>query len=173
MNHKTFLRILHLLPLFIFSSLFLSCFHAGKLSDSSPITIGAIYNLHGSQAALDIPSSKGAILAIDEANRNGGILGRHVELILKDGKSNTNTVKKQTSELINENPAATAIIGLSDTDMVLAAAPVAAPVDAVSPLRYRTIVFYRSATVHHGDRYAGYSTVPCLHGFPEAALTFS
>ncbi len=126
MKHTTFLRVLYLLPLFIFAILFMSCFGAGKLNNSANVVIGALYNYTGTQSALDVPSSKGVLLAIEQANSNGGILGRHVELVLKKGNSKTETVKKQTADLIKETPAATAIIGLSDTDMVLAAAPVAA-----------------------------------------------
>ena len=126
MKHTTFLRVLHLLPLFIFVILFMSCFGAGKFNKSANVVIGAIYNFSGIQSALDVPSSKGVLLAIEQANSNGGILGRHVELILKKGDSKTDTIKKQTADLIKENPAAAAVIGLSDTDMVLAAAPVAA-----------------------------------------------
>jgi ABC-type branched-subunit amino acid transport system substrate-binding protein len=36
---------------------------------SLPVEIGAIYNLSGSQAELDILSSQGAILAVDQMNR--------------------------------------------------------------------------------------------------------
>jgi len=126
MKHTTFLRVLHLLPLFIFAILFMSCFGAGKLNKSANVVIGALYNFSGIQSALDVPSSKGVLLAIEQANSNGGILGRHVELILKKGNSKTDTVKKLTADLIKENPTAAALIGLSDTDMVLAAAPVAA-----------------------------------------------
>ena len=114
------------MPVFIFAILFMSCFGAGKLNNSANVVIGALYNYTGIQSALDVPSSKGVLLAIEQANSNGGILGRHVELILKKGNSKTGTVKKQTADLIKENPAAAAVIGLSDTDMVLAAAPVAA-----------------------------------------------
>jgi len=126
MKHTTFLRVFHILPVFIFAILFISCFGAGKLNNSANVVIGAIYNFSGMQSALDVPSSKGVFLAVEEANRDGGILGQQVELILKKGDSKTDTVKKLTADLIKENPAAAAVIGLSDTDMVLAAAPVAA-----------------------------------------------
>ena len=83
MKHTTFLRVLYLLPLFIFAILFMSCFGAGKSNNSANVVIGALYNFSGIQSALDVPSSKGVLLAIEQANSNGGILGRHVELVLK------------------------------------------------------------------------------------------
>ena len=89
-----------------------------------PIHIGAIYNLTGAQAPLDGPSLDGARLAVDRINTAGGLLGRRVELLERDGQTDPALVR-----LDAENLAAlkvTAMIGLSDTDQVLAAAPVAA-----------------------------------------------
>jgi len=89
-----------------------------------PIHIGAIYNLTGAQASLDGPSLDGARLAVDRINTAGGLLGRRVELLERDGQTDPALVR-----LGAENLAAlkvTAMIGLSDTDQVLAAAPVAA-----------------------------------------------
>lgn len=85
------------------------------------IKIGAIYNLVGSQSPLDLPSASGARLAVHEINKLGGINGKEIELIICDGKSDTADVGECAKALIAEN--VSAIIGLSDTDMVLAAGP--------------------------------------------------
>jgi branched-chain amino acid transport system substrate-binding protein len=92
----------------------------------APVVVGAIYNLTGAQSALDGPSAEGAQLAIDEANRNGGVLGRRVELALEDGQTDTMVIAAKTAELLQDYDSMPGLIGLSDTDMVLAAAPVAA-----------------------------------------------
>lgn len=92
----------------------------------APVVLGAIYNLFGSQADLDRPSSQGALLAVKEINAKGGLLGSPVLLLLRDGESKTALVAKKTSELLQHHPSLTALMGLSDTDMVLAAAPIAA-----------------------------------------------
>ena len=89
------------------------------------IKIGAIYNLEGSQMFLDFPSSEGAKLAVIELNESGGILGKKLELVLLDGKTDIPTIKATAKQLI-EKDKVSAIIGFSDTDMVLAAAPIAA-----------------------------------------------
>jgi len=86
------------------------------------VKIGAIYNLVGSQSPLDLPSARGARLAVDEINRLGGIDGKEIELIICDGKSDTAGVGECAKALIAEN--ISALIGLSDTDMVLAAGPI-------------------------------------------------
>lgn len=95
-------------------------------SEPPPVVLGALYNLSGSQAALDAPSSRGAQLAVDEANGKGGVLGREIRLVQVDGESRPELIKKRTADLLKRFPALTALMGFSDTDMVLAAAPLAA-----------------------------------------------
>ncbi|MCB1494794.1 MAG: ABC transporter substrate-binding protein [Bauldia sp.] len=90
------------------------------------VVLGAVYNLTGSQAGLDIPSSRGARLAADEANRKGGVLGRMVDLVVVDGETAPEVIVERTGALFDTHPMVTALLGLSDTDMLLAAAPVAA-----------------------------------------------
>jgi branched-chain amino acid transport system substrate-binding protein len=89
-----------------------------------PIHIGAIYNLTGSQATLDGPSLDGARLAVDRINAAGGLLGRRVELLERDGQTSPELVRYDAQNLVALKVAA--IVGLSDTDQVMAAAPVAA-----------------------------------------------
>jgi branched-chain amino acid transport system substrate-binding protein len=97
---------------------------AGAADDA--IVIGAVYNLHGFQANLDIPSAQGAQLAVDETNRDGGVLGRALKLAVADGISKPTVIEHKTFPLLKRYPEVPALMGLSDTDMVLAAAPVAA-----------------------------------------------
>src|SRR5262245_8671825 len=94
------------------------------------VKIGAIYNLSGAQAGLGRPSLRGAQLAVKQLNAAGGVLGRQVELIAYDGKTDPETVQQQTEKAITTEGLA-ALIGLSDTDMVLAAAPIAAKAQKV------------------------------------------
>ena len=93
--------------------------------------IGALYNLTGGQQDLDVPSSRGARLAVDEANRAGGVLGRPVQLILRDGQTKPKVIARETAKLFRQEPAVVGLIGFSDTDMVLAAAAIAAKHDRV------------------------------------------
>ena len=87
--------------------------------------IGVIYNLEGTQSSLDIPSAKGAELAVELINAQGGINGKKLNLILYDGKSYSGIIKEVTQKLIFDDKVPV-IIGFSDTDMVLASAPIAA-----------------------------------------------
>ena len=94
--------------------------------DTAMTSIGAIYNLTGDQRNLDIPSSQGAELAIDEIKAAGGILGHPAKLLLEDGKTDPKVIAQKTTALIADHPDMPVIVGMSDTDVVLAAARVAA-----------------------------------------------
>jgi branched-chain amino acid transport system substrate-binding protein len=89
---------------------------ATPIPDTGPIRIGALYNLVGSQALLDLPSAHGAQLAVEEINQTGGILGRTLELILYDGRTDPQSVAVAASRLLQQQPVA--VIGFSDTDQV-------------------------------------------------------
>lgn len=95
-------------------------------TEVAPVVVGALYNLTGFQSGLDVPSSQGARLAVTEINRSGGVLGRKLRLVLEDGESQPKVLRTKTATLLKRYPTMTAVMGLSDTDMVLGAAPVAA-----------------------------------------------
>ncbi len=99
-------------------------------ASTEPIRLGAIYNLEGSQASLDVPSANGAKLAIKEINASGGIRGRTAELVLYDGKSDRQTIEQAAHKLV-EKDKVPAIVGFSDSDMVLYAAPITAAAGSV------------------------------------------
>jgi branched-chain amino acid transport system substrate-binding protein len=98
----------------------------GMGAEERAITIGAMYNLTGGQHDLDIPSSEGARLAVAQANAGGGLLGRPVKLRLVDGETKPDIIAAEAARLFSDVPDIAGLIGFSDTDMVLAAAPIAA-----------------------------------------------
>jgi branched-chain amino acid transport system substrate-binding protein len=100
-------------------------------ADDRPVVIGAMYNLTGGQHDLDIPSSEGARLAVDQANAGKGILGRQVKMVLVDGETRPEVIERKARALFRDQPAIAGLIGFSDTDVVLAAATVAAEHDRV------------------------------------------
>lgn len=111
------------LPLFLCG---LGCRNQDQSGQPEPIVLGAVYNLTGSQSTLDVPSSQGAKLAIEQANAESGKNGNEWQLILKDGQTNPDVLRAKVTEMITEYPSTAAFLGLSDTDQVLAAAGVAA-----------------------------------------------
>ena len=102
-------------------ALFYSCNSNTSISDE-PMTIVSIYNLTGGQSALDIPSEQGARLAVEEINAAGGILGEQINFTVIDGQTNPTVISEEVTNILREKNSILAFTGLSDTDMLLAAA---------------------------------------------------
>lgn len=66
------------------------------------ILIGGALSLTGVQAPLDTPGFKGAQVAVKYLNDNGGLLGKPVEFVNIDGKSDPVTVGNVAVELIDK-----------------------------------------------------------------------
>ncbi len=97
---------------------------AAAAPSGDPIKIGAVYGLTGGMSSIDVPGSQGALLAAAEINANGGLLGRPVELIVEDGRTDVTATTNATRKLIDEDQAV-ALMGLNDTTFALAVGPIA------------------------------------------------
>jgi branched-chain amino acid transport system substrate-binding protein len=89
-----------------------------------PIVVGAIYNATGGMSSIDAPGLNGFQLAAKQINEAGGVLGRPVEVVAIDGKTDQTTVTNAVSEMI-EVHGATIIGGLNDSTFALAGGAVA------------------------------------------------
>ena len=89
---------------------------------AEPIRLGAIFNLSGPMSAIDTPGLDGAALAVDRINAAGGVLGRPIALVVRDGKSDTTAAAVAVRELV-EKEKVVAVLGLGDSTYVLACAP--------------------------------------------------
>lgn len=87
---------------------------AGNGGSEDTIIIGSALCQTGIQAPLDEPALRGAQLAVDVLNEQGGILGKKVELVAMDGKSDPVTAGNVAKQLIGDG--AVAIIAPSDFD---------------------------------------------------------
>jgi branched-chain amino acid transport system substrate-binding protein len=85
------------------------------VEEEGPITIGAVFNATGWMAAYDQPPRSAAMLAIDDINAQGGVLGRELELIELDGKTDPATVGNAARQLIEQG--ADVIIAPCDFDI--------------------------------------------------------
>lgn len=92
--------------------------------EGEPILIGTPYNLTGGYASVDQPASNGSQLAAEEINAAGGVLGRPIELIVYDGKSDVPTISAIAKKMVEEDNVI-AMVGLTDTSYMKAAGPVA------------------------------------------------
>ena len=79
-----------------------------------PIKIGAIFSVTGPAAFLGAPEEKTARMFIDKINGQGGLLGRKLELVLKDSGGDSAKAVSFAKQLIEEEKV-TAIIGPSQS----------------------------------------------------------
>jgi branched-chain amino acid transport system substrate-binding protein len=87
---------------------------AGGAASGDKIVIGGALCLTGIQAPLDEPAVRGAQLAVDYLNSKGGVLGKQLEFVNLDGKSDPVTVGNVAVQLLDQGAAA--IITPSDFD---------------------------------------------------------
>jgi branched-chain amino acid transport system substrate-binding protein len=79
-------------------------------ADSGPIKIGAILAVTGPAANLGLPEARTLEMLVEETNRAGGILGRQVQLIIKDSQGNAEKAISFAKQLTEEEEVL-AIIG--------------------------------------------------------------
>jgi branched-chain amino acid transport system substrate-binding protein len=65
-----------------------------------PIKVGMPIPLSGPPALFGDPASKGAQMYVDELNAKGGVLGRKIELIIRDSKADANEAVRVAREMI-------------------------------------------------------------------------
>jgi urea transport system substrate-binding protein len=72
------------------------------LKTEAPITVGILHSLTGTMAYSEGPVVDATLLAIDEINCRGGLLGRRVEAVVADGKSDASEFARRAESLITE-----------------------------------------------------------------------
>ncbi len=92
-------------------------------ADESPIRIGEYGAFTGKEAAFGVSARKGAILAFEEANAAGGVLGRKVELITEDNQSRPGESATIAKKFVSRDKVV-AVIGGNPSSNSLEAAPV-------------------------------------------------
>ncbi len=103
------------IALLIITSLLLSACAGAQKEAEKPILIGGALALTGINAYVDEPALRGIQLAVDELNAKGGILGRKVEFVNLDSKSDPVTSANVGAQLVERG--AVAIIPAADFDM--------------------------------------------------------
>ncbi|HMR68201.1 MAG TPA: ABC transporter substrate-binding protein, partial [Anaerolineae bacterium] len=89
---------------------------AAEAASGESIKIGAMYNVTGGMSSIDAPGLNGMKLAAEEINAAGGVLGRSLEVIAIDGKTDQTTVTNAVSEMIEVN-GVVAIGGVKDSSL--------------------------------------------------------
>lgn len=133
-------------------------------SDQTPVKIGFVGGLSGRVADLGISGRNGALLAVDDWNRAGGVNGRPIKLLIRDDHQNPQTARKVVTELIDEN--VVAIIGHMTSSMSVATVPIvnARRIPMISPTTTTTALdslddyFFRviDSTTRYASKNAAY-----------------
>ncbi len=93
-------------------------------ADSQGIKIGFFGALTGPTATFAISGKNGVLLAADEIDRAGGVLGRPVEILSEDDRGEASEAATAVSKLITRDHVV-ALIGEQASSRTLAAAPIA------------------------------------------------
>jgi len=72
-------------------------------ADNEPIKIGILHSLTGTMAISERPVTNAILLAIEEINAKGGLLGRQLAPIIADGKSDDATFAAEAKRLITKD----------------------------------------------------------------------
>lgn len=91
---------------------------------SNDIKIGLLNEMTGSNATLGTSSANGAKLAIKEANAKGGVLGKQIQAVIGDNKSEPSESANAMTKLISQDRVA-AVTGVFASSNAIAAASVA------------------------------------------------
>ena len=73
----------------------------GVEANAAVVKIGLNYPKTGPYSVQGMAQLKAAELAVEEINQSGGILGRNVELVIRDTQSKANLSKRNVVDLID------------------------------------------------------------------------
>lgn len=120
MRKNYFTSVTALLLAVLMAAMLAGCGNAG----SNDIKIGLLNELTGGNATLGTSSANGAKLAIKEANARGGVLGRQLQAVIADNKSEPSESANAMTKLATQDQAV-AVTGVFASSNAIAASSVA------------------------------------------------
>src|SRR5262245_63730279 len=82
--------------------------HGVQLAQAAdPVKVGILHSLSGTMAISEAPIKEVVLMAIDEINAAGGVLGRKVEPLVEDPASNWDLFAEKAKKLLQEDKVAT------------------------------------------------------------------
>ncbi len=115
---RRFLRLALVSPLLLATVVAPAGAHAAE-----PIKVGHYASLTGKDAAFGIATRKGVMLAVEEINAKGGVLGRPLEYLVEDMQSKQGEAATAVKKLISRDKV-TVMIGANASANSLEAAPI-------------------------------------------------
>jgi urea transport system substrate-binding protein len=79
---------------------------AAVAAEQAPIRVGILHSLSGTMAISEKSVVDATLLAIDELNERGGVLGRRIESVVADGRSDWPTFAREAKRLITQEKVA-------------------------------------------------------------------
>ncbi len=98
-------------------------FTAAAALAAEPIRVGHIASLSGKEAAFGVATRKGIVLALEELNAAGGVLGRPLHYYVEDLQSKPGEAATATKKLITRDKVAV-VLGANASANSLEAAPI-------------------------------------------------
>jgi branched-chain amino acid transport system substrate-binding protein len=103
--------------------LFIVAVAIARAASDGPIKIGHYGSLTGRDAAFGVATRKGVLLAVEELNAKGGVLGRQIEYLVEDIQSKQGESATAVKKLISRDKVV-AVIGANASANSLEAAPI-------------------------------------------------
>lgn len=76
-------------------------------SQGGTIKVGILHSLSGTMAMSEVSVKDSELLAIDEINKSGGVLGKKIEPVIEDGASEPSTFAEKAKKLLQSDKVAT------------------------------------------------------------------
>lgn len=128
-------------------ALFAGC-GGGQAENSNEIRVGANFELTGGVANYGTQGLNGLKLAVKQANENGGVLGKQINLVIADNKSEASEAGNAATKLIS-NDKVKVIVGPATTSNVLATIPICESnkIPIIAPMGTSTKITVENGTV--------------------------
>lgn len=79
---------------------------AAKDGDAGTVPVGVLHSLTGTMSISEVSVRDATLLAIEEINQAGGVLGKQIKPIVEDGASDWPTFAEKTKKLLQKDKAA-------------------------------------------------------------------
>ncbi|MGB9443044.1 MAG: substrate-binding protein [Desulfobacterales bacterium] len=118
-------------------------------ASAAVVKIGLNYPKTGPYSVQGLAQLRAAEMAVDEINQAGGILGRNVELVVRDSQSKADLAKKNVEDLI-DNEGVEMIFGGSSSAVAIAGGKAA---KSRGKLYFGTLTYSNATTGVQGHKY--------------------
>lgn len=119
----------------------------GPVQAEGPVLLGLNFPLTGPYSVEGLDQVRAARMAVDELNRDGGVLGRRIELLTRDSASDVLLTRINVKELIDQGCAM--IFGGSSSAVAIEACKICARRDV---LFFGTLTYSTATTLEHAHR---------------------